>query len=122
MKPIFITLGFLSVGLGVLGSFLPVLPTTPFILLAAYFFSKGSQKYYNWLISIPKFGGLIKDWNEHGVISKRSKIICFFSIVGVIFYFCYFLTYETYIKGIFSVSLSLVLTFVLTRPTEISDK
>ena len=117
MKLIFIILGFISVILGVLGSFLPVLPTTPFILLAAFFFSKGSEKYYNWLISIPKFGKLIDDWNKYGVISKTSKAVCLFSIIGVIFYFCYFLNYEKYVKVIFVISLSSVLTFVLTRPS-----
>ena len=122
MKHVFIGLGFLSVFLGILGSFLPVLPTTPFILLAAYFFSKGSEKYYNWLVSIPKFGHLINDWNKHGVISKRGKIVCFISICGVMIYFCYFLNYENYVKVIFVCSLSGVLGFVLTRPSNITDK
>jgi uncharacterized membrane protein YbaN (DUF454 family) len=48
-------LGWIALGLGALGSFLPILPTTPFILLAAYLFSKRSDKLYNCLIKIPKF-------------------------------------------------------------------
>ncbi len=83
VKPIFILLGFLSLGLGVLGAFLPILPTTPFALLAAYFFSKGSPKLYNWLISLPKIGDQIKDWNEFGAIRPRVKLIAVISLIAV---------------------------------------
>ena len=82
-KTIFICLGFLFVALGILGILLPLLPTTPFILLAAYFFSKSSERLHRWLTTQRQFGPLIQDWEQHGVIRKKPKIIATIMIVSV---------------------------------------
>ena len=116
-KKIYIALGFLSLGLGVLGSVLPVLPTTPFVLLSAYLFSKSSEKWYKWLISIPKFGKNIEDWNDHGVISKKAKITCFISITLVIIWINAGLAIHLYPKVLLTIILISVLTYVCTRPS-----
>jgi len=68
-------LGFLALGLGIIGIPLPVLPTTPFILLAAYLFAKGSPRYHAWLRNHKTFGKIVRDWEEHGSIPTRAKII-----------------------------------------------
>ena len=54
---------------------LPVLPTTPFVLLAAWFFSKGSKRLHAWLLSSKTFGPIILDWERHGVIRPRAKAL-----------------------------------------------
>lgn len=121
LKPIFIILGFLSLGLGVLGAFLPLLPTTPFALLAAYLFSKGSPRLYNWLINLPKIGDSIKDWNEHGVISKRVKIIAAISLITVMA----MLNFKEIIwwgRLSASIVLTCVLVFVISRPEKRKQK
>ena len=67
-RPFFLTLGYVSLGLGVIGLLLPVLPTTPFILLAAFAFSKSSEKLHGWLLNHRLYGPLITNWQRHGVI------------------------------------------------------
>lgn len=73
-KQFLLTLGFGFTGLGFLGLFLPILPTTPFMLLAAYFFSRSSPRWHQWLLSAPYVGSAIKDWNENKVIRLNAKI------------------------------------------------
>jgi len=74
-KVTFVTLGFLFVGLGTLGIFLPVLPTTPFLLLAAFFFARSSKRYYTWLIKTPLLGEYIRNYQEGGGVTRKNKIV-----------------------------------------------
>ena len=115
-KKVLIFFGFLSLGLGLIGSILPLLPTTPFLLLSAFFFSKSSERWYNWLIRMPKIGVQIQDWNEHGVISNKSKVICIISIVSVTVWLTIYSTYGHIIKTVIPTILVLLLGFILTRP------
>ncbi len=75
MKIFFTILGLLALGLGILGIFLPVLPTTPFLLLAAFLFLRGSRRLYDWLMSHPKLGPYIKDFMVHKSIPLHVKIV-----------------------------------------------
>ena len=121
-KKVLLTFGFLSLGLGIIGSVLPLLPTTPFLLLSAYFFSKSSTRWYNWLISLPKFGASIKNYNENGVIRIKAKIFCLLSILGVITWLIIFTNYNEIIKTIIPLTLTLVLIYVMTRPSKINEE
>ena len=75
MNIIFTILGLISLGLGVLGAFLPVLPTTPLLLLAAALFLRGNRKLYDWLMNHPKLGGYISDFLKHKAIPRRVKVV-----------------------------------------------
>lgn len=66
--------GILSLGLGILGVFLPLLPTTPFLLLAAGCFMRSSERLYRWLINHRWFGAYIRNYREYGAITRRAKI------------------------------------------------
>ena len=74
--------GFSSLGLGVAGIPLPLLPTTPFLLLAAFCFARSSQRWHDWLVEHKHFGPPIKDWRAHGAIPLRAKIIASVMMVG----------------------------------------
>lgn len=65
--------GFLFVAIGAVGVVLPLLPTTPFLLLAAYCFTRSSPRMNRWLHSHKTFGPLINNWNRYGSIDRRSK-------------------------------------------------
>lgn len=73
MRPLWIAAGFLSLALGIVGAVLPVLPTTPFIILAAFCFARGSERLNNWLIDHPRFGPSLREWQQHGAISRKAK-------------------------------------------------
>ncbi len=73
-KKILITLSFISLGLGILGMFVPILPTTPFLLLSAALFAKSSDFYYQWLLTHKHFGPYIKDFRENKSIPLKIKV------------------------------------------------
>ena len=71
----FALLGCLFVALGIAGAFLPLLPTTPFMLLAAACFARASTRFYNWLLNTRAFGPAILEWRLHRSIPYRVKLI-----------------------------------------------
>jgi hypothetical protein len=73
VRVVFAALGTAFVLLGTLGLFLPVLPTTPFLLLAAACYARSSRRVFNWLLGHPRFGPLIREWREHRSMPYRAK-------------------------------------------------
>jgi len=76
--------GILSLISGIIGAFLPVLPTVPFLLLAAVGFSKSSGKLHNWLINHDIFSPPILNWQKNGAISKKVKLYASLSMLASI--------------------------------------
>lgn len=74
-RGLWIAAGWVCIALGVIGAFLPVMPTTPFIILAAFCFSKGSERLYAWIVSHKTWGRMIQNWEEHRVIPVKAKVI-----------------------------------------------
>ncbi len=68
-----IALGWLALVVGLIGIFVPLLPTTPFVLLAAFFFSKGSERLHRWLLEHRRFGRYVRDWEREQVIPPVGK-------------------------------------------------
>ena len=75
-----VTLGMLALGVGIIGIFVPGLPTVPFALVAAACFSRGSERLHKWLCNHKIFGPQIKDWEEHRGIRKKVKIFALTSL------------------------------------------
>lgn len=76
-------LGLLCVALAMVGVVLPLLPTVPFLLLAAFCFARSSERLHHWLLTHRTFGPLIDDWNTYGVIRPRAKRLATLSIAAV---------------------------------------
>ena len=73
MRLIWMLIGLLSLGLGVVGAVLPLLPTTPFLLLATYAFARSSEKLLHWLLGHPWLGPFIDNWQRYGAIPLHAK-------------------------------------------------
>ncbi|MGB3391565.1 MAG: YbaN family protein [Pseudaminobacter sp.] len=75
MRGIYLAIGLLFVALGFIGVFLPVLPTTPFLILAVACFARSSHRLESWLLNHPRFGPALQDWRERGAISPKAKLM-----------------------------------------------
>jgi len=75
LKPLLLTVGTISLVLGAIGIFLPILPTTPFLLLSAACYLRSSERMYNWLLGNRWFGKYIKNYREGRGIPLKTKII-----------------------------------------------
>ena len=74
-------LAYASLGLGLLGVLLPGLPTVPFILVAAWAAMRGSPRLHAWLLAHGTFGPMIRNWQDHGAITRRSKVLAIGTMV-----------------------------------------
>lgn len=81
VRAVLIAVGFAALGLGILGAFLPLLPTTVFVLIAAYCFARSSERFYTALLESRHFGPLVRDWQAHRCIARRSKVYAISLIV-----------------------------------------
>lgn len=89
MKILYIVIGSISLGLGILGIFLPLLPTTPFLMLSAAMYIRGSRRLYDWLISSRFLGTYIRQFMEYRAIPLRAKILSV-SMVWITILYCVF--------------------------------
>ena len=81
IQSLYIAVGFLFILIGAIGIFLPLLPTTPFLLLAAFCLSRGSKKFHNWLLNHKVLGPPILDWNRNKIIRPRHKAMAVIMIL-----------------------------------------
>lgn len=90
--------GLFSLTLGIVGIFVPVLPTTPFLLLAAGCFTQSSDKLYNWLITHKYFGKTIRNFREYRAIPLHTKMISLVLLWGTLVYSSLFVVKNIEIK------------------------
>ncbi|MEM7685368.1 MAG: YbaN family protein [Paracoccaceae bacterium] len=116
MRTLWTIAGLTAFVLGAIGAFVPLLPTVPFMLLAAFCFARGSERFHLWLIEHPRFGPAIRDWQAHGAISpsgKRAAVIA----ICVTFMISVFIGLAPTILAIQAAVLGCVLAFILSRPS-----
>ena len=110
------TVGVVSLALGAIGVVLPVLPTTPFVILAAFAFGKSTPALQLWLENHQTFGPMIIDWREHGSISPRYKIIAISMMVAAIV-LSIAMGVSTIVLAIQAICIIAAGSFILTRPS-----
>jgi len=116
-KAIFIVAGTISLGLGAAGIFLPILPTTPFLLLSAACYYKGSERMHRWLLNNKLFGSYIRNYKEGKGISQAGKVFTIF-LLWIAICFSTLLMVNNYIVQIVLFAIAIAVTIhVITLPT-----
>lgn len=112
-----IVAGTIFVGLGILGIFIPVLPTTPFLLLAAACYARSSERFYHWLLSHRWFGNYIKTYREGKGIPLRAKAISISLVWLTILSSVLFIVHPLLARIILIVIAAGVTLYLLSLPT-----
>ena len=116
-KGIYVLAGTISLGLGAVGIFLPILPTTPFLLLSAACYYKGSERIHRWLLNNKLFGRYIKNYKEGKGISQIGKILTLSLLWATICYSAFFMV-NNYIVQLVLFAIAIAVTVhVTTLPT-----
>lgn len=112
---IYAVLGWMAVTLGVIGIVVPLLPTTAFMILAAFLFAKGSPRARAWLVDHPKFGPHIRNWEEHGAISAKAKFWAV-ALMALVLVASILLGAPWWVCVIQALCMGSVAVFLITRP------
>ena len=114
---LFLALGWLSVGLAIIGIVLPILPTAPFLILAVWAFSRSSPALAEKIRSNKTFGPLVQKWQDHGIIPVKAKIaaVVMMSITGS--YLLLFSPAPLWASIAVCVTMALVAVYVVSRPS-----
>jgi uncharacterized membrane protein YbaN (DUF454 family) len=116
VRSIYMLAGLLMTALGIVGAFLPLLPTTPFLLAAVWCFSRSSPRLEQWLLNHRTLGPPLRNWQREGAIAARAKVVAV-SLIAVSYGFFW---YRTQPSPLLAVVVGLILSgsvlFILTRP------
>ncbi len=115
MRILWAGFGGVALALGLAGVVLPLLPATPFFLLAAFGFARSSPRLHDWLVYHPRFGLAIRDWQAHGAIAPKAKRLAVLAIV-ITFAISLALGMPWPVLAVQGAVLFAVTTFILTRP------
>lgn len=115
-RTLWLLLGYAATGLAIAGAVLPLLPTTPFLLVAAYAFARSSPAWHRWLTTHKQFGPLIENWHRHRAISLKAKAAAMFAI-ALTLAISWFMEVGPTIIAIQAVALTMVAAFILSRPS-----
>ncbi|WP_236251035.1 YbaN family protein [Jeongeupia sp. HS-3] len=106
--------GLIALLLGVIGAVLPLLPTTPFVLLAAFCFARGEPVWHAWLLRHKVFGPLILEWEARGAVPRRAKWIATIMMAASLAISA--LLIRSYVVWFAGISMALVLVWLWRRP------
>jgi len=114
---LYLVLGWGFFGLGAVGAAIPGLPTTPFMLLALWAFSKSSRRFHRWLYAHPVFGPPLQQWCTHRVIPLKAKWLSLITMTLSFFYLAFFTAISIWIKILIAALMLYGAAFILTKPS-----
>ena len=120
VRTLYLIAGWLCILLGIIGAVLPLLPTTPFILVAAFCFSRSSERLHQSLLNNKIFGKVIRDWENDGVIPLKIKLLSTSMVLLMVSYPLIFKTFHLGLKAVVVVTIMLVMSYIWTRPSQVS--
>lgn len=107
--------GAVTLGVGAIGAVLPILPTTPFVIAAAFAFGKGSPSLARWLEENPLYGPIIADWRQSGAIAPRFKAVAL-TMMAVVFAVSIAISAPIVVLIVQAGAMGAAAIFILTRP------
>lgn len=110
-------LGLFCLLLGAIGVVLPILPTTPFVLVAAFCFSRSSERFHRMLLNHRLFGSLIRNWEEYGVIPLKAKWISSTAMLVMISYPVFIKQLPLWADASMVVTVLLVMIYIWRKPS-----
>lgn len=116
LRWVYLAAGCMCTALGAAGAVLPVLPTTPFLLIAAWGFGRSSPVLHRWLLTHPRFGGTLRGWYDHGAIAPWIKVIALAGLASSIFA-VFSLTAHPLLRVLHILLVIATAIFILTRPS-----
>lgn len=117
MRVLYFGLGWFFFALGVIGALLPVMPTTPFMLLALWAFAQSSERFHNWLYYHRLFGPPLQKWHEHRVIPLTAKLFSVGFMSISLFYVVLYAPMPTWVKAIIALFMVYGAWFILSKPS-----
>ena len=117
-KIILISIGWLCVGLAFIGTFVPGIPTTIFLIVALWAFAKSSKKFHSWLLNHKRFGPILQNWESHKVVPRKAKILMVIFQISAVLIFHYSLQ-NIYLTALLIITLVFVARYVLSLPSEL---
>ena len=120
MRALWFTGGMVALLLGVIGVFLPLLPTTPFLILAAACFARSSQRMHDWLYAHPKLGPSLRNWRDNRAISAKAKRMAVLAM-ALAFALSVIFVQKPLVLILQAVVLSLTAIWIVTRPNGPED-
>ena len=115
MKYLFFIVGLISVGLGLVGTIIPGIPTTPLLLLSAWCFSKSSKRLELWIINNKLTGPIIKNWSDYKGLTRKSKIFSILIIIPSFYLSCHLIS-NTIIDIVLITTCITLCFYLITRP------
>jgi uncharacterized protein len=116
-KYIYLAAGWFSVGLAIMGIILPILPTTPFLLVAVWAFSRSSPELAERIRNHKTFGPLVRDWQDAGVIPFKAKILAMAMMTGASVYLWFYSSAPGWVAVIAIASMMAIAIYILSRPS-----
>jgi uncharacterized membrane protein YbaN (DUF454 family) len=117
MRPLLFILGWLLFGLGFVGVFVPVLPTTPIMLLALWCFARSSDRFHDWLYTHRVFGPPLQQYHQHKVVPLVAKCVAVLFMTASLVYVFVFLTTAVWVKVLMTASMAFGAWFILSKPS-----
>lgn len=114
-----LTLGWVSVGVGLVGVIVPGLPTTVFLIVALWAFSRSSEKFQLWLWNHPRLGPPLRAWHDYRVIPVGAKILATTMMAGSFFFVAFFVAESWVLPGVMAAVMVPVAAYLLSRASTV---
>ena len=119
-RSILLIVGWLCVGFGFIGIFVPGLPTTIFLIIALWAFARSSKKFHSWLLNHQRFGPILRNWDSHKVVPIQAKIVMVILQILVVIMFQYIFN-NLFVTVALLIVLICVASYVISLPSKIPE-